>query len=98
MNVESIQFGVYKTKLILFCPKQNLKNPEKLKKMYKSNMVTYLSCLLNKKMSGELIALKTSEKKKIYNLILYIEIIVLIPVFKSSLTKVIVWCHNITIF
>ena len=63
MNVESIQFGVYKTKLILFCSKQNLKIPGKLKNMYKSNMVTYLSCLMNKKMSGESIALKTSEKK-----------------------------------
>ena len=67
-NKLSTHLGEDKTKCILFGSKHKLKNDGKLNIMYNAievkqySKVTYLGCLLNEKMSGESIALKTIKK------------------------------------
>ena len=67
-NKLSIHLGEEKTKCILFGSKLKLKNAGKLNIMYNGieikqySKVTYLGCLLDKRMSGESIALKTIKK------------------------------------
>ena len=67
-NKLSIHPGEDKTKCILFGSKRKLKNAGKLNIMYNGieikqySKVTYLGCLLDKRMSGESIALKTIKK------------------------------------
>ena len=59
-----IHFGEDKTKSILFASKRKIKNVPKLNINYKNiqikqhSKVTYLGCILDETMSGELMALK----------------------------------------
>ena len=64
-NKLSIHIGEGKAKCILFGSKHKIKNAGKLNIMYNGieikqySKVTYLGCLLDEKMSGEFMALKT---------------------------------------
>ena len=68
-NQLSIHLGEDGTKCIHFGPKHKLKNAGKLHIMYNGieikqySKVTYLGCLLDERMSGESIALKTIKKQ-----------------------------------
>ena len=69
-NKLSIHLGEDKTKCILFGSTHKLKNAGKLNIMYNGieikqySKVTYLGCLLDEKMSGESMALKTIKLNK----------------------------------
>ena len=60
-NRLSIHFGEYKTKSILFAPKNKIKKIDKLDKVQCSK-VTYLGCILDESLSGESMALYVMDK------------------------------------
>ena len=67
-NELSIHFGEDKTKSILFCPKSKMKKVAPLNVTYKDikihqhTKVTYLGCLLDQCLSGEVMALNVLNK------------------------------------
>ena len=68
-NRLSIQYGEYKSKSIFFVSKRKIKKVLRLSITYKNievkqySKVTYLDCILDKTISGELMALKVINKK-----------------------------------
>ena len=98
-NKLSIHFGEDKTKSILFASKRKIKSARKLNVKYKNIelkqhlQVTYLGCVLDETLCGELMALKALNKINGKLKFLYRKNKFLTPTLRRMLCNVIIQSH-----